>query len=743
MKTMKEGTVQKQLSTLFNIGATRELTDGQLLERFSTGPTEVAELAFEALIERHGPMVLHICRAQVTDPHDTQDAFQATFLILIRKARALWIRESLGPWLHQVAVRTASCARSNAARRRKHEGRAAELAANRIGYERESSFELERVLHAEINRLPECYRIPIVLCDLEAHTCEEAAQRMGCPVGTVKSWRFRGRQHLRDRLIRLGLAPSAIAGAVVLAKNANAAVFQEIARNAMRALSKWMAAGEVPLSVHKLVKGVLNTMIIGKLRTTAAVCFGLVLFTAGSGEVAWALADDTTGSRNEVRLAAAPECSRRRPSSRRSEAQGKSRGLETISPGSNPDRSGFRGRRSRHLAWAERSCRQDRTGCGQHGSRTVQVRGHGTHSLGRTAVLEPRPGPRQRPASEHAVKLAEKVLDHEQAGLAVGQATLAEVSEAAQRLEQLNLDLVTRTSDVATTEQLLRNLLGLPWPDIRQIIPVTVPTEAQVEPDWNSSLAIMLEKQPDIVRSRALVKEAAADLSANGPARLDRCRESLQQVIRETTHSLARFFLEIDSNFKQFKTATRLRAKAALRLESQGAYYKEGRVTIDRYLDSVNHYATAVATEAQYKTTYNISIIALEEAKGTLLDYKQIAVVPNPKVPGPSAASRDGEIERTRYEPRTMSPTHSPAAPLGPSRPVPLATNPAPPTAVDPGPAPAGKTVKFQFTVGIGSNPIEIRGSFTITPARRTPSDALLSANCRIRTSRFECEESS
>ncbi len=721
MKTMKEGTVQKQLSTLFNIGATRELTDGQLLERFSTGPTEVAELAFEALIERHGPMVLRVCRAQVTDPHDTQDAFQATFLILIRKARALWIRESLGPWLHQVAVRTASCARSNAARRRKHEGRAAELAANRIGYERESSFELERVLHAEINRLPECYRIPIVLCDLEAHTCEEAAQRMGCPVGTVKSWRFRGRQRLRDRLIRLGLAPSAIAGAVVLAKNANAAVFQEIARNAMRALSKWMAAGEVPLSVHKLVKGVLNTMIIGKLRTTAAVCFGLVLFTAGSGAVAWALADDTTGSRNEVRLAAArsvladahqavaPKLKEKAEDWKLSLPEAIQIGLDSvdvvrvISRGQNgvaariapvaasmdPER--FKSEVMAHIRSVE-----------QQYWNLVQA-----HA--------------QRSASEHAVKLAEKVLDHEQAGLAVGQATLAEVSEAAQRLEQLNLDLVTRTSDVATTEQLLRNLLGLPWPDIRQIIPVTVPTEAQVEPDWNSSLAIMLEKQPDIVRSRALVKEAAADLSANGPARLDRCRESLQQVIRETTHSLARFFLEIDSNFKQFKTATRLRAKAALRLESQGAYYKEGRVTIDRYLDSVNHYATAVATEAQYKTTYNISIIALEEAKGTLLDYKQIAVVPNPKVPGPSAASRDGEIERTRYEPRTMSPTHSPAAPLGPSRPVPLATNPAPPTAVDPGPAPAGKTVKFQFTVGIGSNPIEIRGSFTITPA---PSNA-------------------
>ena len=136
------------------------------------------------------------------------------------------------------------------------------------------------------------------------------------------------------------------------------------------------------------------------------------------------------------------------------------------------------------------------------------------------------------------------------------------------------------------------------------------------------------------------VKEAAADLSADGLARVERQREHLQQVIRETTHSLARFFLEIDSNFKQFKTAARLRSHAAQRLESQGVYYKEGRVTIDRYLDAVSQYATAVATEAQYKATYNISIIALEEAKGTLLDFKQIAIVAGPNASVPSAQAR-------------------------------------------------------------------------------------------------------
>ena len=123
----------------------------------------------------------------------------------------------------------------------------------------------------------------------------------------------------------------------------------------------------------------------------------------------------------------------------------------------------------------------------------------------------------------------------------------------------------------------------------------------------------------------------------------------MQQIVHQTTHSLARFFLEIDANYKQFKTASRLRAAAALRLESQRAYYEEGRITIDRFLDAVSQYATAVATEAQYKTTYNISIVALEEAKGTLLAYDNIAVAEGPHPaqglhPGPRHPGRPSPV---------------------------------------------------------------------------------------------------
>src|SRR5580658_10419249 len=120
----KNAAVVKELRTLFNVGVAGDLTDGQLLERFATDRGEAAELAFTILVERHGPMVLRVCRSVLAGEFESDDAFQATFLVLVRKARGLWVRDSLGPWLHQVAFRTASRARRAAALRRRHEERA-------------------------------------------------------------------------------------------------------------------------------------------------------------------------------------------------------------------------------------------------------------------------------------------------------------------------------------------------------------------------------------------------------------------------------------------------------------------------------------------------------------------------------------------------------------------------------------------------------------------------------------------
>jgi RNA polymerase sigma factor (sigma-70 family) len=274
-----DGAVLRQLRTLFNVGAIRELTDGQLLERFATSRGEAGELAFAVLLERHGPMVLRVCRSVLADPHETQDAFQATFLVLVQKARGLWVRDSLGPWLHQVAFRTAACARSAAARRRRHE-RGAALAAKDRPLGAGPGEELEQALHEEIAGLSDRLRVPVVLCDLEGRTHEQAARHLGWPVGTVKSRLARGRERLRDRLRRRGIGPgAALPVAPCRAGGPDGLVPPALIDSTTSAVAQFATAATAAAgSAARLARGVLRSMsMIQALKMAAAV---LVLGTA-------------------------------------------------------------------------------------------------------------------------------------------------------------------------------------------------------------------------------------------------------------------------------------------------------------------------------------------------------------------------------------------------------------------------------------------------------------------------------
>jgi RNA polymerase sigma factor (sigma-70 family) len=207
MASIRRGAVLRQIHALYRAGTCSGLTDGQLLERYLAGRGERAELAFAALIERHGPMVLRVCRSVLRDEHDAEDAFQATFLVLARRAGSIRRRGSLGSWLFGVATRVARCARSEAARRRRHERRRAgetlEAIADPIGDD------LEAVIHREVERLPERLRAAVVLCYFEGQTCEQAAGQLDLPVGTIKSRLSGARARLRSQLARSGHAPDA------------------------------------------------------------------------------------------------------------------------------------------------------------------------------------------------------------------------------------------------------------------------------------------------------------------------------------------------------------------------------------------------------------------------------------------------------------------------------------------------------------------------------------------------------
>jgi RND family efflux transporter MFP subunit len=258
----KDEAVVRQLRTLFQLGTIRELTDGQLLEIYATERGEAAELAFAALVERHGPMVLRVCRGVLQNSDDSEDAFQATFLVLVKKARGLWVRESLGPWLHQVAYRTASCARSSAARHRRIESQTA-----RSKQEAFTTVEddLGSALHEEINRLPDRFRAPVVLCDFEGRSHEQAARSLGWPIGTVKSRHSRGRERLRDRLTRRGLAPGAGLAVIALAsEEIQAAISPALVDSTTR-------TAFAIVTFHTLRKSSAATLAQGVIRSMSAI----------------------------------------------------------------------------------------------------------------------------------------------------------------------------------------------------------------------------------------------------------------------------------------------------------------------------------------------------------------------------------------------------------------------------------------------------------------------------------------
>jgi RNA polymerase sigma factor (sigma-70 family) len=286
------GTALRHVHTLFKVGAVGGLADRQLLERYTTRTGEEAELAFATLVERHGPMVLRVCRDLLRDEHTAHDAFQATFLVLVRRAGSLWTRDSLGPWLYQVAVRVARNARSATARRQRHERKAATLAARfASGAHRE---DCGPVLHEELDRLPERYRAVIVLCGLEGLTQEQAARRLGWPIGTVQSRLARGRERLRGRLVRRGVAPGvALAALVSSGRDVSAAVPQALAGSTIGGVLPFATgrasatiAGLYSASVVALTEGVLRSMILTKLKLAASGLLSVGLVVTGVGLLA-------------------------------------------------------------------------------------------------------------------------------------------------------------------------------------------------------------------------------------------------------------------------------------------------------------------------------------------------------------------------------------------------------------------------------------------------------------------------
>jgi RNA polymerase sigma factor (sigma-70 family) len=253
-----------------------DLADRQLLERFVSTRDQAA---FAALVERHGPMVHGVCRRLLRDHHEAEDAFQATFLVLVHKARSIRRPERLGPWLHGVAYRAAAQAR-DAGRRRARQREGTDMPDGDPTVEAVWR-ELRGVLDEELGRLAEKYRVPLVLHYLEGKSTEEVAHQLGCPKGTVLSRLARGRDRLRDRLVRRGVTLSVWALTLALVEKATpAAVSAALAEGTVQAAAlaaAGTAAAAVPANVAALTKGVLRAMFLSKLKTVAVVLLALAV----------------------------------------------------------------------------------------------------------------------------------------------------------------------------------------------------------------------------------------------------------------------------------------------------------------------------------------------------------------------------------------------------------------------------------------------------------------------------------
>jgi RNA polymerase sigma factor (sigma-70 family) len=280
MATQQTAPILRHLRGLVLAEAIRRLTDRELLRLFVEACDETA---FAALVQRHGRLVLSVCRHVLRHEQDAEDAFQAVFLVLARKASSIHKADSVASWLYGVAHRTAMKAKTTAARRRASEKQAEERAAEQPAAAA-SLRELQALLDEEVLRLPEKYRAPFVLCCLEGKSREEAARELGWKEGTVSSRVAHAREQLRQRLARRGVTLSAALCAGAIAEGASAAVPAALAEATVgRAVlfTTGSAAGVVSEPVITLAGGVLKAMVLSHFK--AGLILALVLGTVGVG----------------------------------------------------------------------------------------------------------------------------------------------------------------------------------------------------------------------------------------------------------------------------------------------------------------------------------------------------------------------------------------------------------------------------------------------------------------------------
>ncbi len=310
MSCTGRGILLRRIDRLFCDGTLAGLGDGQLLERYLASGDETA---FEALVDRHGPMVLGLCRQMLRDPRDIEDAFQATFLVLVRTGRAIRDRSLVSTWLYRVAYRVARQARTETLRRRNCEVQVASPEAS-VDHEAHDIREIGPMLVQELNGLPEKYRAPLVLCYLQGRTHDQAAEALRCPVGTVRSRLARGRDQLKKRLTRRGYVPTAAnlgVGPILPARLLTETVPPSLVSATVKIVlgsgsAKTIQAGAATASVLALTQGVLTTMKLAQLNWIGLSLLATSLSVGGAVAVSYSSAGVSPAGANPSPTTAGP-----------------------------------------------------------------------------------------------------------------------------------------------------------------------------------------------------------------------------------------------------------------------------------------------------------------------------------------------------------------------------------------------------------------------------------------------------
>jgi RNA polymerase sigma factor (sigma-70 family) len=302
MATGQISLVLGHLRRLIGPRAVPDQTDVQLLDRFLHLHEEAA---FEDLVKRHGPLVLGLCRRVLGDPHDAEDAFQATFLVLARKAGSIRKQQSLGSWLYGVAYRVARKARAGVARRRVWEkpagvqtsgdGPAAAAEPEHVSASQPDpvaqamSQEMRAVVDEELQKLPCAYRESLIRCYLQGQTNEEAARALGWPAGSMSRHLTRARELLRERLVRRGIAlPTGLTAALITGQLAAASVPAALAKTSTRAALAFAGnpvrlAGVVSPHAAGIAQTILRAMFMTKLKIATVLFLTTGLLAASLG----------------------------------------------------------------------------------------------------------------------------------------------------------------------------------------------------------------------------------------------------------------------------------------------------------------------------------------------------------------------------------------------------------------------------------------------------------------------------